>query len=91
MQVDVDKKDEAQAPTVSLGMPVYNGADYLEQALESIMAQTSQDFELIICDNASTAATRKICEAHAAKDSRIHYHRNLLFVVMQTSPLVTYI
>jgi len=63
-------------PRVSIGMPVYNGENYIEEALDSILAQTYSDFELIISDNASTDRTPEICQAYAAKDRRIHYHRN---------------
>jgi len=64
------------APRVSIGMPVYNGAKYLEIALDSILAQTFTDFELIISDNASTDGTQAICERYRDRDSRIQYHRN---------------
>lgn len=64
-----------QQPTVSIGLPVFNGANYLEQTLKSILAQTFEDFELIICDNASDDETETICRAYAARDSRIRYHR----------------
>lgn len=63
-------------PRVSIGLPVFNGENYLEQALDSILAQTYQDFELIISDNASTDHTQQICREYAAQDSRIHYYRN---------------
>jgi glycosyltransferase involved in cell wall biosynthesis len=62
-------------PKVSIGLPVYNGARYLREALDSILAQTFRDFELIICDNASTDATAAICADYAARDPRIRYHR----------------
>jgi glycosyltransferase involved in cell wall biosynthesis len=63
-------------PRVSIGMPVFNGELYLKEAVDSILAQTYPDFELIISDNASTDATEKICEAYVAKDRRVTYHRN---------------
>ncbi|MFN0157347.1 MAG: glycosyltransferase family 2 protein [Bacteroidota bacterium] len=63
-------------PRVSLGLPVYNGERYLRFALDSILAQTFTDFELIICDNASTDTTVEICNAYSAKDPRIAVHRN---------------
>jgi glycosyltransferase involved in cell wall biosynthesis len=63
-------------PRVSIGLPVFNGEDYLEEALDSILAQTYSDFELIISDNASTDRTEEICRAYAAKDERIWYFRN---------------
>jgi glycosyltransferase involved in cell wall biosynthesis len=62
-------------PRVSIGLPVFNGDEFLEKALDSIVAQTFSDFELIISDNASTDRTREICEAYAAKDHRIRYFR----------------
>lgn len=55
---------------------MYNGENYLRESLESLLAQTFKDFELIISDNASTDTTPQICEAYAAKDSRIRYYRN---------------
>jgi glycosyltransferase involved in cell wall biosynthesis len=61
---------------VCLGLPVYNGEKYLAQSVESILAQKYRNWELIISDNGSTDGTRRICEAFAAADSRIRYHRN---------------
>ena len=61
---------------VSFGMPVYNGEQYLEKTLDSILAQTFTDFELVISDNGSTDRTQQICESYAAKDERIKYYRN---------------
>jgi glycosyltransferase involved in cell wall biosynthesis len=63
-------------PKVSIGMPVFNGDRFLEEAFKSILMQTFCDFELIISDNASTDRTLEICQAYAAKDPRIHYYRN---------------
>ena len=62
-------------PRVSIGMPVYNGAQFLEQAIESILAQTFTDLELVISDNASDDDTAAISNVYARKDSRIRYHR----------------
>ncbi len=61
---------------VSIGVPVYNGENFLTEALDSLLAQTFPDFEIIISDNASTDTTQEICLAYAAKDIRIRYHRN---------------
>jgi glycosyltransferase involved in cell wall biosynthesis len=58
-------------PVVSLGMPAFNSAKYIEQSIESLLAQTFTDFELIISNNASTDGTREICQKYAQKDSRI--------------------
>jgi glycosyltransferase involved in cell wall biosynthesis len=65
-----------RTPRLSVGLPIFNGERYLREVLESILGQTFTDFELIISDNASTDATREICEQYARQDDRIRYHRN---------------
>lgn len=62
-------------PRVSIGLPVYNGENYLALAIDSLLAQTYQDFELIISDNASTDRTEAICRDYASRDARIRYVR----------------
>jgi O-antigen/teichoic acid export membrane protein len=62
-------------PRVSIGVPVYNGANYLSAALDSLLTQTYSDFEIVISDNASTDETQSICEQYAARDHRVRYHR----------------
>lgn len=61
----------AGPPRISIGLPVYNGEQFICQTLDSILAQTFQDFELIIADNASTDATLEICKQYVARDPRI--------------------
>ncbi len=61
------------APLVSIGMPVYNAEAFIEEAIDSLLAQSYSDFELLISDNASGDRTRDICEAYAASDSRVRY------------------
>ena len=63
-------------PLVSIGLPVYNGEKYLEKSIDSILAQTFTDLELIICDNASTDRTSEICQKYAASDPRVRYFHN---------------
>ncbi|MEO8040685.1 MAG: glycosyltransferase family A protein [Betaproteobacteria bacterium] len=63
-------------PTLSVGLPVFNGARWIEDALESILEQSFGNFELIIADNASTDDTQAICRSVAARDARVRYHRN---------------
>lgn len=63
-------------PLVSIGMPVYNGERFIRQALDSLLAQDYENFELIISDNASTDGTSDICQEYLAKDKRVRYHRN---------------
>src|SRR5580698_5675373 len=69
-------KKDGEVPVVTIGMPVYNGARYLEEALRSILNQTYRDCELLISDNASTDATESICRRYAAEDGRVRYLRN---------------
>lgn len=64
-------------PLISIGMPVYNGARYIREAIDSLLEQTFAEFELIISDNASTDATESICRRYAEQDSRIRYIRQL--------------
>jgi len=63
-------------PRVSIGVPVYNGDRYLAQALESILGQTLDDLEVVVCDNASSDGTEEIARSIAARDSRVRYVRN---------------
>lgn len=67
--------DRQPAPKVSLGLPVYNGANFLRHALESLAGQTLRDLEIVISDNASTDETEAICREFAARDPRIRYIR----------------
>ena len=66
----------SNAPRVTVGLPVFNGEPYLEQALDSLLAQTYLDFELTIADNASTDGTSAICRDFERRDARIRYHRS---------------
>lgn len=65
-----------KSPLVSLGLPVYNGANFLREALESILAQTYPRWELILSDNGSTDGTPAICSEFAARDGRIRYYKH---------------
>lgn len=64
-----------ETPRVSIGLPVYNGENYLAETLDSLRAQTFSDIEIIISDNASTDATEGISRKAAAEDPRIRYVR----------------
>lgn len=63
-------------PQVTVGLPVLNGERWLAAALESILAQTLQDFELLVADNASTDATPEIVREYARRDPRIRVLRH---------------
>lgn len=62
-------------PSVSIGLPVYNGDCFLREAIESILNQTFVDFELVISDNGSTDETEILCREYASLDKRIIYVR----------------
>jgi len=81
---------ESNPIQVSIGVPVYNGASGLPDALDSLVNQTFRDIEIIISDNASSDATPGICRCYAGNDPRILYFRqpgtmsavdNFLFVL----------
>lgn len=58
-------------PRVSIILPVYNGDKYLAAAIESVIAQTICDWELLIIDDGSIDSSPVICDGYAAKDARI--------------------
>ena len=61
---------------ISLGLPVFNEKDNLQETLISISKQTFQDYELIISDNNSSDDTLKIAEIYAGKDKRVRVIKN---------------
>lgn len=66
----------ASSPRVSIGVPVYNGQKYIKFTLDSLIAQTYRDIEIIVTDNCSTDATPQILQDYAARDPRVRYIRN---------------
>ncbi|WP_116200957.1 glycosyltransferase family 2 protein [Amycolatopsis circi] len=62
-------------PRLTIGLPVYNGEEFLSEALDALLGQTYEDFELIISDNASQDGTEEIARKYAQEDSRIRYVR----------------
>ena len=69
-----------EEPLVSVVTPVYNGADFLAECIESVLGQTYKHFEYIIVNNCSTDRTMEIALEFAKKDSRIQVHTNKKFV-----------
>jgi len=63
-------------PRVSVGLPVYNGEQFLSDLLDSLLDQTYKDFELVICDNASDDRTQEICESYVSENRHFRYYRN---------------
>jgi glycosyltransferase involved in cell wall biosynthesis len=64
------------SPLVTICLPVYNGQDYLSEAIDSALAQTFADFELLIVDDCSTDKTQEIAKAYTLKDNRVKVARN---------------
>ncbi len=64
------------APRLSIGVPVYNGADYIEEAIRSHLDQDFEDFELVVSDNCSDDGTPDIVNDIARGDARVTYTRN---------------
>lgn len=65
-----------RVPKVSVIVPVYKVEKYLPECIESVLAQTFTDFELILVDDGSPDNSGKICDAYAARDSRIRvFHK----------------
>lgn len=60
---------------ISVALPVYNGANYVREALDSVLAQEFPHFELVVSDNCSTDETPEILEAYAKSDNRIRVSR----------------
>ncbi len=63
-------------PTLSIGIPVLNGGRSLRRAVQSVLAQTLADFELVISDNGSTDETPEICREFTRSDSRVRWLRS---------------
>lgn len=62
-------------PRLTIGLPVYNGEEYLAESLDAVLGQSYDDYELIISDNASTDGTAEICRHYEKQDPRIRYLR----------------
>jgi glycosyltransferase involved in cell wall biosynthesis len=67
-------------PFVSVLTPVYNGAAFIAECIESVLAQTYTNFEYILVNNCSKDNTLEICREYARKDSRIRVHDNTDFL-----------
>lgn len=61
---------------ISIVLPIYNGEKYMRESIDSILAQTYTNWELLIVDDGSTDSTPSIAKEYEAKDIRIHYYKN---------------
>lgn len=66
----------AHSPAITIGMPVYNGGNFIRQAIESLLGQDFTDFVLIICDDGSTDGTVEVCQNYANLDRRVDFRQN---------------
>ena len=62
-------------PRLTIGMPIYNNGSTISRALDSLLAQSFQNFRLLISDDGSSDSTCEICDAYAARDSRVTVFR----------------
>ena len=69
-------EDLVTQPPLFVGLPVYNGEEFLDEAIDAILGQSFGDFVLMISDNASTDRTQELCERAATKDDRVRYVRH---------------
>lgn len=67
---------EKQAPKVSIIMPCYNSQSFIRQAIESVLAQTYRNFELLVINDSSQDNTEKIVKEYEKKDFRIKFINN---------------
>ena len=66
-------------PFISVVMPIYNVEKHLEKAIESVLAQTFQNFEIILVDDCSPDSCPQICDAYVSKYKKIsviHHEKN---------------
>lgn len=69
-------KTSIDTPKISICMPIYNNASYLSEAIDSVLSQEFQNFELLIIDDCSTDNSAVIAGKYAKKDQRVRFIRN---------------
>lgn len=61
------------SPSISIIVPIYNAAPFLDECLNSIISQSFPDFEVLLVNDGSTDASAEICKKYCANDSRFKY------------------
>lgn len=64
--------EDTMSPKISIIIPVYNTEKYLSRCVDSVIAQTFLDIEIILVDDGSTDGSGKICDEFAVRDARVH-------------------
>jgi glycosyltransferase EpsJ len=67
----MDQTIPNKAPIISVIVPVYQAEAFLDQCVQSMLAQTERDFELLLIDDGSPDNSPALCDAYAARDSRV--------------------
>ena len=68
---DMDRVLDSLQHKVSVVMPCYNADRFIEESIESVLRQSHQNFELLICDDGSTDSSRQIIQRYARADNRV--------------------
>jgi len=76
LNLEIKPSNHSNNPVVSILMTVYNREKYISEAIESVLASTYTDFELIIADDSSTDRSLAIANEYAANDARIKVRKN---------------
>ena len=71
-----NKMEQSMESLISIVLPIYNGEKYMRKSIDSVLAQTYANWELLIIDDGSTDNTAIIAQEYAAKDHRIRYYKN---------------
>ena len=68
--------EQSMESLISIVLPIYNGEKYMRKSIDSVLAQTYANWELLIIDDGSTDNTAIIAQEYAANGSRIRYYKN---------------
>ena len=72
----MNRTQDHKAPEISVILPVFNVAGYLDACMESVLAQTFADFEALLIDDGSTDGSGALCDSWAARDGRVRvFHK----------------
>ena len=70
----MESNKKTDPPVVTVGIPIFNGEEFLKRRLDGILNQTYQNFEILISDNASTDLTSNICKEYQKLNNKKKYY-----------------